>query len=77
MDRASDYGSEGWGFESLRGHQIEGRLKMKFETALIFLIGLKFLAPVRENLSVISIIDKKSKNLYVAFLLKMKIQIKS
>ena len=20
MDRASDYGSEGWGFESLRGH---------------------------------------------------------
>ena len=21
MDRASDYGSEGWGFESLRGHR--------------------------------------------------------
>ncbi len=22
LDRASDYGSEGWGFESLRAHQI-------------------------------------------------------
>ncbi len=21
MDRASDYGSEGWGFESLQGHK--------------------------------------------------------
>src|SRR5665647_1148295 len=23
MDRASDYGSEGWGFESLQGHKIK------------------------------------------------------
>ena len=23
MDRASDYGSEGWGFESLQGHKLQ------------------------------------------------------
>ena len=23
MDRASDYGSEGWGFESLQGHLLK------------------------------------------------------
>ena len=27
MDRASDFGSEGWGFDSLRARQLQGELK--------------------------------------------------
>jgi hypothetical protein len=27
MDRASDYGSEGWGFESLRGHWLVSHIR--------------------------------------------------
>jgi hypothetical protein len=34
MDRASDYGSEGWGFESLRGH-LKKRVTMKVVTLLL------------------------------------------
>ncbi len=30
MDRASDFGSEGWGFKSLRAHHIINRLHLLF-----------------------------------------------
>ena len=35
MDRASDYGSEGWGFESLRAHKIKRSLWGPFIFSLL------------------------------------------
>jgi len=36
LNRASDFGSEGWGFESLRGHHIS-RFNIFIEAAFSFL----------------------------------------
>ena len=43
MDRASDYGSEGWGFESLQGHKKNQLLKkvVDFFVLSIFTITSK------------------------------------
>ena len=30
LDRISDFGSEGWGFESSRGHELRGQLLLAF-----------------------------------------------
>ena len=37
LNRAPDYGSEGWGFDSLRGHKIISHLQIKCRWLFIFL----------------------------------------
>ena len=38
MDRASDYGSEGWGFESLRDHKTKRKRKVNNLRLFAFLV---------------------------------------
>ena|GEM_PF-6566772 len=54
MDRASDYGSEGWGFESLRGH--------KYRCNHLIICGIFFVAYIftyieRGSIDISGVID--------------------
>ena len=42
MDRASDYGSEGWGFESLQGHKLIIKRLQRFCKRFFFTICTQF-----------------------------------
>ena len=42
MDRASDYGSEGWGFESLQGHKLNIKRLQNIVNAFFMSICTQF-----------------------------------
>lgn len=47
LDRISDFGSEGWGFESSRGHNKKGSLDIS--NGLFFVVYPNFLSYVKKN----------------------------
>ena len=50
MDSASDYGSEGWGFESLQGHGLKSQLIDYQWLAFLFLLIRTIIAPQRKKM---------------------------